>query len=78
MRDILPALHYVAETNQILPFLAVTALEPLDTSQSGGGGTSLTISDCEEILSDAHLGDSIAVNGTFLSLQPRLYWRCTC
>jgi riboflavin synthase len=42
---------------------AVTALEPLDTSSSGGGGTSLTISDCEEILTDAHLGDSIAVNG---------------
>ena len=46
--------------------LAVTALEPLDTSSSGGGGTSLTISDCEEILSDAHLGDSISVNGTSL------------
>lgn len=44
--------------------LAVTALEPLDTSSSGGGGTSLTISNCEEILTDAHLGDSIAVNGT--------------
>jgi riboflavin synthase len=24
----------------------------------------LTISDCEEILGDAHLGDSISVNGT--------------
>ncbi|KAJ5679104.1 hypothetical protein N7462_007348 [Penicillium macrosclerotiorum] len=46
----------------------VTALEPLDTSSSGGGGTSLTISDCEEILSDAHLGDSIAVNGTCLTV----------
>jgi len=42
---------------------AVTSLEPLDTSSSGGGGTSLTISNCEEILTDAHLGDSIAVNG---------------
>ncbi|KAJ5140116.1 Riboflavin synthase-like beta-barrel [Penicillium atrosanguineum] len=46
----------------------VTALEPLDTSSSGGGGTSLTISDCEEILSDCHLGDSIAVNGTCLTV----------
>ncbi|KAJ5585175.1 uncharacterized protein N7459_004975 [Penicillium hispanicum] len=46
----------------------VTALEPLDTSSSGGGGTSLTISDCEEILSDAHLGDSISVNGTCLTV----------
>jgi len=43
--------------------LAVTSLEPLDTTASGGGGTSLTISDCEEILTDAHLGDSISVNG---------------
>ncbi|EYE99384.1 riboflavin synthase [Aspergillus ruber CBS 135680] len=46
----------------------VTALEPLDTSSSGGGGTSLTISNCEEILADAHLGDSIAVNGTCLTV----------
>ncbi|OJJ89656.1 riboflavin synthase [Aspergillus glaucus CBS 516.65] len=46
----------------------VTALEPLDTSSSGGGGTSLTISNCEEILTDAHLGDSIAVNGTCLTV----------
>ncbi|OXV09023.1 hypothetical protein Egran_03217 [Elaphomyces granulatus] len=42
----------------------VTSLDPLDTGAGGGGGTSLTISDCEEILSDAHLGDSICVNGT--------------
>ena len=43
---------------------AVTALDPQDDSSSGGGGTSLTIADCEEILTDAQLGDSIAVNGT--------------
>jgi hypothetical protein len=42
---------------------AVTSLEPLDTTDGGGGGTSLTISDCAEILVDAHLGDSISVNG---------------
>ncbi|KAL2003368.1 hypothetical protein VTN02DRAFT_4104 [Thermoascus thermophilus] len=46
----------------------VTSLEPLDTTASGGGGTSLTISDCEEILTDAHLGDSICVNGTCLTI----------
>ncbi|OGM42925.1 riboflavin synthase alpha chain [Aspergillus bombycis] len=46
----------------------VSSLEPLDTSASGGGGTSLTISNCEEILTDAHLGDSIAVNGTCLTV----------
>ncbi|PGH10915.1 riboflavin synthase, alpha subunit [Polytolypa hystricis UAMH7299] len=46
----------------------VTSLDPLDTSASGGGGTSLTISDCAEILTDAHLGDSISVNGTCLTV----------
>ncbi|KAH8695397.1 alpha subunit of riboflavin synthase [Talaromyces proteolyticus] len=46
----------------------VTSLEPLDTSVSGGGGTSLTIGDCAEILGDAHLGDSISVNGTCLTV----------
>ncbi|KKK17525.1 hypothetical protein P175DRAFT_0505245 [Aspergillus ochraceoroseus IBT 24754] len=46
----------------------VSSLEPLDTSVSGGGGTSLTITDCEEILTDVHLGDSISVNGTCLTV----------
>ena len=39
-----------------------------DDSSSGGGGTSLTISGCSEILDDAHLGDSISINGTCLTL----------
>ncbi|KAA8644784.1 riboflavin synthase [Aspergillus tanneri] len=47
---------------------SVSSLEPLDTSSSGGGGTSLTISDCEDILADVHLGDSISVNGTCLTV----------
>ncbi|KAI9045808.1 riboflavin synthase [Aspergillus affinis] len=46
----------------------VSSLEPLDTSSSGGGGTSLTISNCAEILTDVHLGDSISVNGTCLTV----------
>ncbi|OAL43200.1 Lumazine-binding protein [Pyrenochaeta sp. DS3sAY3a] len=46
----------------------VAALEELDKSASGGGGTSLTISGCEAILGDAHLGDSISVNGTCLTV----------
>ncbi|KAH7401046.1 hypothetical protein DE146DRAFT_611615 [Phaeosphaeria sp. MPI-PUGE-AT-0046c] len=46
----------------------VVALEELDKTASGGGGTSLTISDCEDILGDAHLGDSISVNGTCLTV----------
>ncbi len=51
---------------------AVTSLDPHDASDSGGGGTSLTISDCEEILKDAQLGDSICVNGTTTSLSPTI------
>ncbi|CAO2647691.1 Nn.00g086130.m01.CDS01 [Neocucurbitaria sp. VM-36] len=46
----------------------VASLEELDTSASGGGGTSLTISGCDDILGDAHLGDSISVNGTCLTV----------
>ncbi|MCJ1419649.1 Riboflavin synthase alpha chain [Xylographa parallela] len=46
----------------------VSALETHDETSSGGGGTSLTISDCGPILSDAHLGDSISINGTCLTI----------
>ncbi|KAL9077398.1 MAG: hypothetical protein Q9161_000243 [Pseudevernia consocians] len=46
----------------------VTRLEKQDDSAAGGGGTSLTISDCAEILTDAHLGDSISINGTCLTI----------
>ncbi|PVI07366.1 Lumazine-binding protein [Periconia macrospinosa] len=46
----------------------VSSLEDLDQSASGGGGTSLTISDAQEILGDANLGDSISVNGTCLTI----------
>ena len=46
----------------------MTALQELDPSTSGGNGTSLTVSDCAEILTDAHLGDSISINGTCLTI----------
>ncbi|KAI5287945.1 Riboflavin synthase alpha chain [Ascosphaera aggregata] len=46
----------------------VSVLEALDTSAGGGGGTSLTITDCAEILRDVQLGDSICVNGTCLTV----------
>ncbi|KAF6239678.1 hypothetical protein HO173_002224 [Letharia columbiana] len=46
----------------------VTRLEKQDDTAAGGGGTSLTISDCGEILTDAHLGDSISINGTCLTI----------
>ncbi|GIZ45997.1 hypothetical protein CKM354_000914000 [Cercospora kikuchii] len=46
----------------------VSKLVEHDESSSGGGGTSLTISDCSEILDDCHLGDSISINGTCLTV----------
>ena len=46
----------------------MSKLEQLDTSAGGGGGTSLTISGAEAILDDCHEGDSIAVNGTCLTV----------
>ncbi|GME86166.1 hypothetical protein B5S28_g5005 [[Candida] boidinii] len=39
-----------------------------DSSSSGGNGTSITITDAKDILGDCHLGDSIAVNGTCLTV----------
>jgi riboflavin synthase len=47
---------------------AVTNLSSLDSTTSGGGGTSLTISECGSILDDAGLGDSISINGTCLTV----------
>jgi len=46
----------------------VSSLVRLDESSSGGGGTSLTISSAASILDDVHLGDSISVNGTCLTV----------
>ncbi|CAF9923502.1 MAG: Riboflavin synthase alpha chain [Alectoria fallacina] len=46
----------------------VSRLEKQDDTAAGGGGTSLTISNCAEILTDAHLGDSISINGTCLTI----------
>lgn len=40
----------------------------LDNSQSGGNGVSLTIENATPILNDCHLGDSIAINGTCLTV----------
>ncbi|KAF1987303.1 alpha subunit of riboflavin synthase [Aulographum hederae CBS 113979] len=46
----------------------VSALEKQDDTASGGGGTSLTISDAEAVLGDVQLGDSISVNGACLTV----------
>lgn len=58
---------YTSQTNRTFT-QAVSNLTTLDSSASGGNGTSLTISNCAEILSDASLGDSISVNGTCLTI----------
>lgn len=40
----------------------------LDSSESGGNGVSLTLADCDLMLSDVNLGDSIAINGVCLTV----------
>lgn len=42
--------------------------KPLDTTKTGGNGTSLTAGNASRILGDCHLGDSIAINGTCLTV----------
>lgn len=46
----------------------VTAIAPLDTTASGGGGWSITIGDAALVLSDCHIGDSICCNGACLTV----------
>lgn len=41
----------------------VTSVQENDQSESGGNGWTLTLGDAAPILSDCHIGDSIAVNG---------------
>ncbi|CAG8599252.1 4430_t:CDS:2 [Ambispora leptoticha] len=43
-------------------------LVELDNTASGGGGWSITIGEAEPVLTDCHIGDSIAVNGTCLTI----------
>ena len=47
-----------------------TVLEnnPYDDSESGGQGVSITIGNAGSILTDCHVGDSIAVNGVCLTV----------
>lgn len=46
----------------------VSDVTPLDSSASGGNGTSMVITDCLEILGDVHLGDSICTSGVCLTV----------
>ena len=48
------------------PLTAPPAVSRLETASPQG--TTLTISNCGSILTDAHLGDSISVNGTCLTI----------
>ena len=43
---------------------SIIDIAPLDSSESGGQGFSITVGNAAEILTDCHLGDSIAINGT--------------
>ncbi|KAJ1966309.1 Riboflavin synthase alpha chain [Dipsacomyces acuminosporus] len=46
----------------------VIEFSSLDTTEAGGNGASLAISGAKEVLADCHLGDSIAINGTCLTV----------
>ena len=46
----------------------ITAISPLDTTESGGGGWSFTIGDAAPVLDDCHIGDSISCNGACLTV----------
>jgi hypothetical protein len=60
--------HAPTLSEQIEHIGTISAISALDTTQSGGGGWSLTISDAAAVLSDCHVGDSIAVNGCCLTV----------
>lgn len=46
----------------------VSTIVPLDTTESGGGGWSITIGDATPVLDDCHIGDSICCNGVCLTV----------
>ncbi|KAI8989559.1 alpha subunit of riboflavin synthase [Pilobolus umbonatus] len=46
----------------------VSDIKQIDTTKSGGNGWSITLSNATDILGDCHIGDSIAVNGTCLTV----------
>ncbi|KND00907.1 riboflavin synthase, alpha subunit [Spizellomyces punctatus DAOM BR117] len=46
----------------------IAEIVPMDTTSSGGGGFSMTIGNADVVLSDVHIGDSIAVNGVCLTV----------
>lgn len=43
-------------------------IQELDMTKSGGQGLSIVVKDCSSILTDCHVGDSIAINGICLTV----------
>jgi riboflavin synthase len=50
----------------------VGSIKEMDNTETGGKGWSFVIKDCETILGDVILGDSIAVNGKLES-----FYKCS-
>lgn len=46
----------------------IARIQEMDMTKSGGHGLSIVIKDCSNILTDCHIGDSIAVNGICLTV----------
>ncbi len=46
----------------------VSSIVTHDTTESGGGGWTITIANATPILGDCHIGDSISVNGACLTV----------
>lgn len=43
-------------------------IQEMDMTKSGGQGLSIVVKDCSSILTDCHVGDSIAINGICLTV----------
>lgn len=65
-RDITTSM--VPYKGQIEHMGSVSEIVPLDRTESGGGGWSITISDAAPVLNDCHIGDSICCNGACLTV----------
>lgn len=63
------AITHILSINFPVELLApIIDIQSLDSSKSGGGGFSITIGNCKDILQDCNIGDSICVNGTCLTV----------
>jgi riboflavin synthase len=47
----------------------VSSIQEHDNTESGGNGWTITVSEAAEILTDCHLGDSIAINGMYIRFE---------